>query len=205
MHCGVHARVFKDSYSGSNIAHLSWTLKRSVLKMKHAHLSGIVPTKRSEFNQMHNADPINDTSIRRTANWLGYGGLIPFLVLTPASLFDAHHAWTWSDALFAYGAVILSFIGALHWGFAMALPGLDASRRVRTLIWSVVPALIAWPALLLAPAEAAALMVIGFVLHYVQDRRLARIAALPSWYLPLRLRLSAVACISLSLGSFVRL
>ena len=101
--------------------------------------------------------------------------------------------------------VILSFIGALHWGFAMVLPGLDASRRVRTLIWSVVPALIAWPALLLAPAEAAPLMVIGFVLHYVQDRRLARIAALPSWYLPLRLRLSVVACISLSLGSFVPL
>ena len=68
-----------------------------------------------------------------------------------------------------------------------------------------MPALIAWPALLLAPAEAAALMISGFVLHYVQDRRLVRIAALPSWYLPLRLRLSAVACISLSLGSFVRL
>ena len=48
-------------------------------------------------------------------------------------------------------------------------------------------------------------MVSGFVLHYVQDRRLARIAALPSWYLPLRLRLSVVACISLSLGSFVPL
>ena len=155
MYCGVHARVFKNSYSGSNIALLSWTLKRSVHKMKHARMGGDASQKRTEFNQMHNADPINDASIRRTANWLGYGGLIPFLVLTPASLFDAHHAWTWSDALFAYGAVILSFIGALHWGFAMVLPGLDASRRVRTLIWSVVPALIAWPALLLAPAEAA--------------------------------------------------
>ena len=195
----------RDLYSESNIARLSWTLKHSVHKMKHARMGGIASTKRSEPNQMHIADPINDASLQHTANWLGYGGLIPFLVLTPASLLDAHHAWTWSDALFAYGAIILSFIGALHWGFAMVLPGLDASRRVRTLIWSVVPALIAWPALLLAPAEAAALMVSGFVLHYVQDRRLARIAALPSWYLPLRLRLSVVACISLSLGSFVRL
>ena len=195
----------RDLYSESNIARLSWTLKHSVHKMKHVRMGGIASTKRSEPNQMHIADPINDASLQHTANWLGYGGLIPFLVLTPASLLDAHHAWTWSDALFAYGAIILSFIGALHWGFAMVLPGLDASRRVRTLIWSVVPALIAWPALLLAPAEAAALMISGFVLHYVQDRRLVRIAALPSWYLPLRLRLSAVACISLSLGSFVRL
>ena len=42
-------------------------------------------------------------SVRRTANRLGYAGLIPFVVLAPASLLDAHHGITWSDALFAYG------------------------------------------------------------------------------------------------------
>lgn len=147
--------------------------------------------------------PLPD-SVRRTANRLGYAGLIPFVVLAPASLLDAHHGITWSDALFAYGAVILSFVCALHWGFAMALPGLDESRRVRSLLWSVVPSLIAWPALLLVPSDAAVLLVLGFVLHYVQDRRLAREAALPEWYLPLRLRLTTVACIALSAGAFVQ-
>ena len=148
--------------------------------------------------------PLPD-SVRRTANRLGYAGLIPFVVLAPASLLDAHHGITWSDALFAYGAVILSFVCALHWGFAMALPGLDDARRRRTMLWSVVPSLIAWPALLLVPMEAAALLVTGFVLHYLQDRRLARHAELPAWYLPLRLRLTAVACISLIAGAFVTL
>ena len=146
--------------------------------------------------------PALPDSLRRTARWLGYGGLIPFIVLAPISLLDSHHGFTWSDALFAYGAVILSFVCALHWGFAMALPGLDEARRVRTVLWSVVPSLMAWPALLLVPMEAAVLLVTGFVLHYIQDRRLARHAELPDWYLPLRRQLSIVACVCLALGAF---
>lgn len=149
--------------------------------------------------------PALPDSLRCTARWLGYGGLIPFIVLAPVSLLDSHHGYTWSDALFAYGAVILSFVCALHWGFAMALPGLDDARRVRTMLWSVVPSLMAWPALLLVPMEAAVLLVTGFVLHYVQDRRLARHAELPAWYLPLRLQLTVVACLSLIAGAFVQL
>ena len=147
--------------------------------------------------------PALPDSLRRTARWLGYGGLIPFIVLAPISLLDSHHGFTWSDALFAYGAVILSFVCALHWGFAMALPGLDDARRVRTMLWSVVPSLMAWPALLLVPMEAAVLLVTGFVLHYIQDRRLARYAELPDWYLPLRLQLTTGACLSLIAGAFV--
>ena len=87
----------------------------------------------------------------------------------------------------------------------MALPGLDDARRVRTMLWSVVPSLMAWPALLLVPMEAAVLLVAGFVLHYIQDRRLARHAELPAWYLPLRLQLTVVACLSLIAGAFVQL
>lgn len=54
------------------------------------------------------------------------------------------------------------------------------------------------------PSDAAVLLVLGFVLHYVQDRRLARTADLPEWYLPLRLRLTTVACIALIAGAFVQ-
>jgi Protein of unknown function (DUF3429) len=57
--------------------------------------------------------------------WLGYGGLLPFIGLAVLIGVDAHHATLWSDALVGYGAVILSFVGALHWGFAMSMPALD--------------------------------------------------------------------------------
>ncbi len=144
----------------------------------------------------------NPVALPRTVAWLGYGGLIPFLVLMPASLLDHHHGAVWGDALYAYGAIILSFVGALHWGLAMSLPDLAERQRSALFAWSVVPALIAWPATLLSPLLAAPLLVFGFIAHYLQDRRLVRRAALPDWYLPLRLRLSSVAVVCLIAGAF---
>lgn len=141
-------------------------------------------------------------ALPRTVAWLGYGGLLPFVLLAPASLLDHHHGAVWSDALVAYGAIILSFIGALHWGLAMTLPELSERQRSAWFAWSVVPALIAWPAVLFSPIVAAPLLVFGFIAHYLQDRRLARQANLPDWYLPLRLRLSSVAVICLVTSVF---
>jgi len=138
-----------------------------------------------------------------TVAWLGYGGLLPFIALALATVIDDHHAALWCDALIAYGAVILSFIGALHWGFAMTLSELEPGRRSASFVWSVVPALLAWPALLLSPAMATILLVAGFVAHYWQDTRLAGCARLPVWYLPLRFRLSGVACLSLLISGFI--
>lgn len=144
----------------------------------------------------------NSVALPRTVAWLGYGGLIPFLVLTPVSLLDYHYGALWSDALYAYGAIILSFIGALHWGLAMSLPELSERQRSALFLWSVVPALIAWPAVLFSPPIAAPLLVFGFIAHYLQDRRLARQASLTDWYLPLRLRLTSVAVVCLIAGVF---
>ena len=144
----------------------------------------------------------NPVALPRTVAWLGYGGLLPFLALTPASLLDHHHGAVWSDALYAYGAIILSFIGALHWGLAMSLPELTERQRSACFAWSVVPALIAWPAVLFSPPLAAPLLVVGFIAHYLQDRRLASQATLPGWYLPLRLRLTSVAVVCLVAGVF---
>lgn len=41
------------------------------------------------------------------------------------------------------------------------------------------------------------ILLLGFVLHIVQDKMLAEPAGLPAWYLPLRWRLTVVACICL--------
>ena len=50
--------------------------------------------------------------------WLGYGGLLPFVGLAVLMAADAPRQALWSQALVAYGAVILGFVGALHWAFA---------------------------------------------------------------------------------------
>ncbi|MSR09188.1 MAG: DUF3429 domain-containing protein [Gammaproteobacteria bacterium] len=144
-----------------------------------------------------------------TVAWLGYGGLVPFVALALGSLIDDEQAAFFSAALRAYGAVILSFVGALHWGFAMTLSEFrdeSAQRRQNeTFGWSVVPALLAWPALLVPGPLASGLLIAGFAAHYGQDRRLAAFASLPAWYLPMRLRLSACACLCLATGVLTRL
>ena len=145
---------------------------------------------------------VNPMSTPRTAlpvevAWLGYGGLLPFLGLAVLAGADPQRAADWSRALVAYGAIILSFVGALHWGIAMSAVGLAPDLRRRAFVWSVVPALLAWPAFVQAGPVSTLLLVAGFTLHLVQDHRLAPPAGLPGWYLPLRWRLTVVACVCL--------
>jgi len=147
---------------------------------------------------MNDTAPLSrpDTSPPRHVAWLGYGGLVPFVALAAASLLGVQPRAT-SLALLAYGAVILSFVGALHWAFAMLLPQLAPMRRAWMYAWSTVPALMAWCALLMEPRLGSVILVVAFAFHYLQDRRLAAQGLLPGWYLPLRLRLSTVAIVCL--------
>ncbi|MBN8474061.1 DUF3429 domain-containing protein [Sulfuritalea sp.] len=134
-------------------------------------------------------------ALPRRLAWLGYGGLLPFIATAAGSAAGSHHDPLWLDIQHAYGAVILSYVGALHWGAAMLARDLDEAQRDARYLWSVMPALIAWPALLLTGWTASILLVVGFLLHYWQDRRLVRHCALPAWYLPLRGRLTGIACV----------
>ncbi|MES2900474.1 MAG: DUF3429 domain-containing protein [Pseudomonadota bacterium] len=136
------------------------------------------------------------------ARALGYAGLIPFVGLAIAALADPRASGAWQQLLLYYGAVILAFVGALHWGVAMTDRALGERQRNVAYGWSVVPALLAWLSLLLDPAVASALLAAGFGAHLLRDWRLAREAELPAGYLPMRFQLSAVAALCLALSSF---
>ena len=130
--------------------------------------------------------------------WLGYGGLLPFVgTALLCWLAPGQRVW-WLDMLLTYGAVILSFVGALHWGFAMVHPATAGRPMNGMYAWSVMPSLLGWAALLVAPAAGATLLIAGFLVQYRQDLRLARVLSLPAWYLPLRLQLTVVACLCLA-------
>ena len=82
----------------------------------------------------------------RAVAWLGYGGLLPFVALAAASAatdVGGQSPQAWNAALLAYGASILRFAGALHWGFAMTLGGMGPARQTASFVWSVVSALVA--------------------------------------------------------------
>ena len=132
---------------------------------------------------------------------LGYGGLIPFVGLSLLVMFGPADAMVFARGLLiGYGAVILSFVGALHWAFAMTLPGLDRARKHRGYIWSVIPALMGFLAIAMDSGLSLSLLIVGFALAYWQDADLANRASLPAWYPRLRAWLSTIACLSLLCG-----
>ena len=143
------------------------------------------------------------TSLPKHVSLLGYGGLLPFILLALLIPFSLDDRPLFAYALVNYGAVILSFVGALHWGFAMTVQDMSAQQRRDRFIWSVIPALIGWIATLLPMPLGCLLLVIGLVVHFWQDRQLSRVMSLPDWYLPMRLRLTLVASICLLLAAVV--
>ncbi len=138
---------------------------------------------------------------------LGLGGLVPFLACGYATVartmpWDLGAALPPDRALFAlvaYASVILSFLGAVHWGFALAEQPLPGSRRVLLprLGGGVLPALLGWAALLVAvPGSrelvALAILAAGFVLVLAAEQRGVRAGLVPRFYLGLRFVLTFV-------------
>ena len=131
---------------------------------------------------------------------LGYGGLVPFIALSAVEWVVPAHADVLHHALLAYAAVILSFVGALHWGFAMLAGAWQPRGRTMGYAWSVVPSLVAWVALLVPSPFGAGLLVAFFIAHYAREVRVAPVIKAPDWFLPLRWRLSVIAVLSITAG-----
>ena len=144
---------------------------------------------------------MTDSATHKPSVWaqrLGYAGLIPFVLLAIGSwVADPEHRLAAGFALASYGAVIASFLGAIHWGLVMR----DASGQSAALLgWGVVPSLLAWLALMLD--QAVALLLITAVLWtcFAVDRVVYRRYQAQAW-LPMRLALTLVASASCALGA----
>jgi hypothetical protein len=141
------------------------------------------------------------TRLPRLAILLGVAGLIPFLGAGLGSVvYDQVQASRMVSALMAYGAVILAFLGGVHWGLAMDTAEAPRVARIR-LILGVIPSLIGWGALLLAlmfpPEGGLALLIFGFVITMLTEARAGRQGLIPTGYLWLRWGLSVVVVAAL--------
>jgi uncharacterized membrane protein len=123
---------------------------------------------------------------------LGASGLLPFAAFLLGLWFGSPELSSWcAKALLNYGVVILAFVGALHWAFAMQAGGFDAADRWTWMGWSTMPALAAWAAAMLPWRIGIGVLLAVFLLHLALDHVLASRAALPPWYLRLRRLLTA--------------
>jgi hypothetical protein len=133
------------------------------------------------------------------AGLLGLGGLIPFVGLALITTSpDAARVEMASKALILYGAIILTFIGGLHWGVLLATPNHRLQRRGHLrYLWSVIPSLYAWPVAQLAASRALPALAIGLFIAWIVDVRIYREQGNLSWFIKLRTLLTFVACTSL--------
>jgi hypothetical protein len=138
-------------------------------------------------------DNVTEYRLPPMAIALSLAGLIPFVV---CSLFAARPEGGNEGllALVSYGAIILSFIGAVHWGFV--LEGEKQPIERGRLSLAVVPALVGWSAALLAIWHHArlglVLLIAGYIATVIIEGRGRRYDLVPRNYLIMRWALTTV-------------
>ncbi len=133
-------------------------------------------------------------SVPAPAQVLGFAGLIPFAGCALAVAFLPEIKPEAADALLNYGAVILSFLGGIRWGFAV-FEG-DRAGWIAYGV-SVIPSLVAWVAAAGGGPVGLIILAIALALWYGVERATPPALALPGWYLRLRGILTAIAALSL--------
>ncbi len=140
-------------------------------------------------------DPSNKWPFR-----LGVWGLIPFYAGAIGCVLakDEKTASAWKQWNTKYGAVILSFVGAVHWGTAVSTASPIKSRLY---LFSVIPALGAFGSTLLAQPLSIWSQSFMFAAIPLYEYRYLPITP---WYMNLRLVLSGGAFIAQTLCGIIK-
>jgi hypothetical protein len=140
--------------------------------------------------------------LKRLVRWLGYGGVLPFVLglLAVGLAPDPGLRERAADLTLGYGAVILAFLGAVHWGRMLERGTLSEAPVLA--VWGVLPSVVGWLSLALPFAWAAPIQALLFVEVYVMDLQLLRAEPAAQPYLALRARLTGVVA-SLMVGTWV--
>ncbi|KAL7751674.1 hypothetical protein RI367_002673 [Sorochytrium milnesiophthora] len=123
---------------------------------------------------------------------LGFAGLLPFIGTTVGVYSCVPQDIIGYQLLQAtYGASILSFMGAVHWGLAMAQYGTPKTIPTRYYL-SVIPALTGFVTLNLPPDISLLVQAAGFQGLLLADIRAWKHGNVPRWYPSMRIWLSMI-------------
>ncbi|KAK6332722.1 hypothetical protein TWF696_002746 [Orbilia brochopaga] len=154
--------------------------------------------------------------------FFGAAGLVPYVATTACSLYlaweegniaehGASHFITSETAntllqsleqvQVGFGAVILSFLGAIHWGLEFA--GYGGSVPYRRYFLGILAPALAWPTVFMQYDIALLTQFLGFTGMYFADARATTLGWAPRWYMSYRFLLTFIvgACIVVTLIS----
>ncbi|KAF5009617.1 hypothetical protein FDECE_4177 [Fusarium decemcellulare] len=169
----------------------------------------------------HDIDIVKDTfrfkSVPRESHILGLAGTLPYLGTSLSTVFlawDLNKEWptgnSFLDAIFidhetanyllsviepiqlGYGAVIISFLGAIHWGLEYAEKQPLRERTRFRYGMGLAASIVAWPTLFLPVEYALTTQFMAFVALYFADSRAATRGWAPHWYGTYRFLLTAM-------------
>ena len=125
---------------------------------------------------------------------LGIAGTAPFIAAALAML--AGPPWLKITAyihLMNYAALSLAFLGAVHWGLALAAGRTDWTKYAA----AVVPLVLGWLALsLIQPLPTILVLVVAYAGIFILDIRAARDGFAPPWYPRLRKPLTIIVLLA---------
>ena len=136
--------------------------------------------------------------LKTLAYLLGFSGLVPFISLTIVPWVALPYPEDPHKLLIAYGAIILSFMGAIHWGIAMSVKTDLSSSQLGL---SVMPALLGWLAFMLPLVHGYSLLILSFIYLCIYDKYINKHGLLPDWYLPMRIILTSVVVLCLAVAA----
>lgn len=127
----------------------------------------------------------------RMAKRLSLAGVVPFALLAVLLLWGNPSEPGWDGAVIAlrgYAIAILSFVAGIRWGAAFV-----SDRAQRLFVLSVIPCLIAWLTVFLAPVLALAILAMAFAAQGAWDVIAAQNNEVPAWYGEMRMRITVLA------------
>ncbi|KAL6301612.1 hypothetical protein BKA93DRAFT_751827 [Sparassis latifolia] len=152
---------------------------------------------------------------------LGLAGGLPYLGLSSATIYLAYQAGLAVtggigsmdpgvaitmlhqalDFQVTYGAVLLSFVGALHWG--MEFSGYGGHKGYARLLLGAAPVVFGWSTLALPPMEALIAQWVGYTAVWWADSKATAAGWAPRWFSQYRFYLSILVgtCIISSLAA----
>ncbi len=121
-------------------------------------------------------------------------GALPF-VATVVAQFSGVSAFHTSYFSLTYGAVILSFLGGMHWGIFLSQAH---ATRINLLVTSNLFTLLAWGSLLmLVPITQYLIQITCFLALLLIDRKLAADGMIERWFYNLRKQVTLVVVVCL--------
>lgn len=177
------------------------------LPYRHSALVDLLATKKRINGDINRKFGIEsgvsaNNEMPRSVLLLGWGGVLPFAGLAIAVPFGLPSPIPQAETmLIGYGAVILSFVGGVHWGLAMqSEAGSGNGGAAWQYVLSVIPALVGWTALALETFHALFELAAAFLALLIIDMAWVSGRKAPAWYGSLRLQLTSAVLLCLGLA-----